>query len=106
MLVAQLGATHVSVGENFRFGNRAKGDPELLSADDRFETRVVRLVEVDDEIVSSTHVRGLVLAGDAIAHRLAVENRPGIANRHDRVTPRRRPLANLSDHFVGGHLWT
>ncbi len=47
MLVAKLGATRVSVGENFRFGHRARGDAALLQADDRFETRVVPLVEVE-----------------------------------------------------------
>jgi riboflavin kinase/FMN adenylyltransferase len=64
VLVAKLGATHVSVGENFRFGHRAAGDPALLAADARFETRVVPLVEVDGEIVSSSHIRGLLLAGE------------------------------------------
>jgi riboflavin kinase/FMN adenylyltransferase len=64
VLVAKLGATRVSVGENFRFGHRAAGDPALLGADERFETRVVPLVEVDGEVVSSSHVRGLVLAGE------------------------------------------
>jgi riboflavin kinase/FMN adenylyltransferase len=64
VLVGSLGATHVSVGENFRFGHRAQGDPALLRADRRFETRVVPLLEVDGEVVSSSHVRGLVLAGD------------------------------------------
>jgi len=64
ILVEQLHATRVSVGENFRFGHRAAGDPELLVADGRFETRVVPLVEVDGEIVSSSHIRGLVLAGE------------------------------------------
>jgi len=64
ILVERLQATRVSVGENFRFGHRAAGDPELLAADDRFETRVVPLVEVDGEIVSSSHIRGLVLAGE------------------------------------------
>jgi riboflavin kinase/FMN adenylyltransferase len=63
VLVGALGATHVSVGENFRFGNKAKGDAELLRADDRFQTRVVQLLEVDGEIVSSSHIRGLVLGG-------------------------------------------
>src|SRR5205807_3446251 len=33
-------------------------------ADPRFQTRVVALVEVDGEIVSSSHIRGLVLAGE------------------------------------------
>ncbi|MHB8658837.1 MAG: bifunctional riboflavin kinase/FAD synthetase [Solirubrobacteraceae bacterium] len=64
VLVGQLQATHVSIGENFRFGHRAAGDPDLLAADPRFETRVVPLVEVDGEIISSSHIRGLVLAGE------------------------------------------
>ena len=53
----------VSVGENFRFGHRREGDPALLRADGRFETHVVPLLEVDGEIVSSSHIRGLVLGG-------------------------------------------
>jgi riboflavin kinase/FMN adenylyltransferase len=64
VLVERLGATRVSVGENFRFGHRAAGDPALLAADPRFGTRIVPLVEVDGEIVSSSHIRGLVLAGE------------------------------------------
>jgi riboflavin kinase / FMN adenylyltransferase len=64
ILVERLQATHVSVGENFRFGHRAAGDPPGLAADGRFETRVVPLVEVEGEIVSSSHIRGLVLAGE------------------------------------------
>jgi riboflavin kinase/FMN adenylyltransferase len=64
VLVGRLRATHVSVGENFRFGHRAAGDPELLAADGRFQTSIVPLVEVDGEIVSSSHIRALVLAGE------------------------------------------
>lgn len=64
IVVSRLQATHVSVGENFRFGHRAAGDAALLAADDRFQTSVVKLVEVDGEIVSSSHIRALVLAGD------------------------------------------
>ena len=67
VLVGTLQATHVAVGENFRFGHRAAGDPALLEADERFATRVVPLVEVDGEIVSSSHIRGLVLAGEVEA---------------------------------------
>ena len=63
VLVGRLGATHVSVGENFHFGNRAQGDADLLRADSRFETRVSPLLEVDGEIVSSSHIRGLVAGG-------------------------------------------
>ena len=72
VLVERLGATHVSVGENFRFGHKASGDVHLLAADPRFETRVVPLVEVDGEIVSSSHIRGLLASGIdlPIANRL------------------------------------
>ncbi len=64
VLVGKLQATRVAVGENFRFGHRAAGTPAQLSEDPRFETRVVPLVEVDGEVVSSSHIRGLVLAGE------------------------------------------
>jgi riboflavin kinase/FMN adenylyltransferase len=64
VLVERLQATRVSVGENFRFGHRAAGDPAMLAADERFETRVVPLVEVEGEVVSSSHIRALVSAGE------------------------------------------
>jgi riboflavin kinase / FMN adenylyltransferase len=64
VLVGTLGASRVSVGENFRFGHRAQGDTELLKADERFQTVVQPLLEVDGEIVSSSHIRGLVAAGE------------------------------------------
>jgi riboflavin kinase/FMN adenylyltransferase len=63
VLVGALGAEHVSVGENFRFGHKAAGDQTLLRGDSRFETRVVPLLEVDGEVVSSSHIRGLVMGG-------------------------------------------
>lgn len=64
VLVGALGARRVSIGENFRFGHRAQGDPRLLAADARFQTVVHPLLEVAGEIVSSSHIRGLVLAGE------------------------------------------
>jgi riboflavin kinase / FMN adenylyltransferase len=64
VLVATLSATKVSVGENFRFGHRAKGDAALLRAQDAFETRVVELVEADGEVISSSHIRELIAAGE------------------------------------------
>ena len=69
VLVELLGAEHVSVGENFRFGNRARGDAALLGAQGAFGTRVVEMVELDGEIISSTHIRGLVAVGDVAAAR-------------------------------------
>jgi riboflavin kinase/FMN adenylyltransferase len=64
VLVERLGARTVSVGENFRFGHRAQGDADLLRSQPAFATRVAELVELDGQIVSSTHIRGLVTAGE------------------------------------------
>ena len=64
VLLERLGAERVSVGENFRFGAKAKGDPEMLEGRSEFETRVVPLIEVDGETVSSSRIRALVAAGD------------------------------------------
>jgi len=64
ILVDTLGAEQVSVGENFRFGAKAKGDPEMLASRPEFEARTVPLVEVDGEIVSSSRIRSLVAAGE------------------------------------------
>lgn len=64
ILVRTLQATHVSVGENFRFGAKAKGDHRMLAERSEFETRVVPLVEADGETISSTRIRALVNAGD------------------------------------------
>ena len=105
VLVERLGAERVSVGENFRFGAKAKGDPEMLSAREEFETRVVPLVEVDGETVSSTRIRALVAAGDmegarhclgapfmvegTVVHRRPARPRAGLPDRQHR--PRRPP---------------
>jgi riboflavin kinase / FMN adenylyltransferase len=64
VLIARLGAEQVSVGENFRFGKGAKGTSELLASRGEFETRVVPLVEAAGETVSSSHIRGLISAGE------------------------------------------
>jgi riboflavin kinase/FMN adenylyltransferase len=75
VLVELLGATHVSVGRNFRFGHKAAGGTELLQSDERFKTAVHELVEAEGETVSSSHIRGLVAAGE-VAHAAAFLGRP------------------------------
>lgn len=64
VLIERLGATHVSVGENFRFGAKAGGTPQMLAERTEFETRVVPLIMVDGEIISSTRIRAQIAAGD------------------------------------------
>ncbi|MDX6642062.1 MAG: riboflavin kinase / adenylyltransferase [Solirubrobacteraceae bacterium] len=75
VLVGRLGATQVSVGRNFRFGHKAAGDPALLEADTRFSTRVSELIEAEGETVSSSHIRGLVSAGE-VSHAITFLGRP------------------------------
>ncbi len=69
VLIEQLAATHVSVGENFRFGAKARGDAEMLRSHTEFSTRVEPLVEVDGETVSSTRIRADVAAGNVAEAR-------------------------------------
>jgi riboflavin kinase/FMN adenylyltransferase len=64
VLVGRLGAEQVSVGANFRFGRRAQGDVALLRAQDAFGTRVVELVTGDGDVISSSHIRSLIAAGE------------------------------------------
>jgi len=64
VLIDRLGAKQVSIGENFRFGAKAKGTPEMLAGHDEFETRIVPLVEMDGETISSTQIRALIAAGE------------------------------------------
>jgi len=67
VIVEQLTAEFVSVGENFRFGRGAAGDAELLARDDRFETRVVPLASAGGEPISSSRIRELVAGGEVLA---------------------------------------
>jgi riboflavin kinase / FMN adenylyltransferase len=99
VLVGALGARQVAIGENFRFGHKALGDSRLLAADERFATVVHPLLEVDGEIVSSSHIRGLVLAGEVTeANRLlgaSFELRGAVVHGDARGRELGFPTANL-----------
>jgi riboflavin kinase / FMN adenylyltransferase len=99
VLVDQLGAERVSVGENFRFGRRAAGDATLLRAQTAFETRVVELVTGDGEVISSSHIRTLVAEGE-IEHANACLGSPfqlrgAVAHGDKRGRTLGYPTANL-----------
>jgi riboflavin kinase/FMN adenylyltransferase len=109
-LVEHLGARTVAVGENFRFGHRAQGDADLLRSQSAFRTRVVELVELDGEIVSSTHIRGLVTAGEVdVARRFLgapFQMRGTVVHGDKRGRTLGFPTANLvpaPDLVVPGH---
>jgi riboflavin kinase/FMN adenylyltransferase len=63
VLAGRLGARHVSVGENFRFGHGAAGDADLLRGRQEFETEIVALVQQSGQAVSSSRIRDLVSDG-------------------------------------------
>jgi len=69
VLIERLGAQKVSVGENFHFGAKAKGSPQMLADRPEFETRIVPLIEIDGDTVSSSRIRELVGSGDVAAAR-------------------------------------
>lgn len=66
VLIAQLHAAHVIVGENFRFGANAQGSVETLRSRTEFFTEEVPLAIEEGEVVSSTRIRTLVKAGEVV----------------------------------------
>jgi riboflavin kinase/FMN adenylyltransferase len=75
VLVEHLHAAVVVVGENFRFGNRAAGDVDLLTRLGRtfgFATEGAPLVTSDGTPFSSTYIRACVDAGDVAAAATAL----------------------------------
>ncbi len=68
ILVDRLGAKHVVCGFNYRFGNGAKGNADMLRqlcAEHGIDCTVVPSVEVDGKSVSSSAIRAFLDEGDA-----------------------------------------
>ena len=66
-IIQGAGASEVIVGEDFRFGHRAVGDVELLTALGKrhgFEVHPISAVQAFGERISSTRVREMLAAGD------------------------------------------
>jgi len=67
VLVEKLNASHVVVGEDFRFGRGQEGDVVMLAdlgAELGFEVKTVPAVLCDDERISSSGIRAKLAAGD------------------------------------------
>ena len=101
-LVAQLHASAVVVGDNFRFGHKAAGDVavlERLGETFGFTTHGIPLLREDGAPISATYVRSCVLAGDmgAATHALGRPHRvDGVVERGDqRGRDLGFPTANL-----------
>lgn len=83
VLVEGLAARHVVVGANFRFGHRAVGDIDTLTAAgrqarERFEVSAVDLQQLDGAIVSTSAIRAALERGDVEAAAAALGRPHGI----------------------------
>lgn len=70
ILVKQMQTRQITVGYNFRFGHRARGDVELLSAMGQqlgFAVEVIPAQQHAGEVVSSTRIRALLAQGELAA---------------------------------------
>jgi riboflavin kinase/FMN adenylyltransferase len=124
VLVEQLHAAQVVVGENFTYGHKAGGDVQSLTREGRrfgFAVEGISLAAVDDDAVtiSSTYIRACVAAGDMASAARAL-GRPhrvdGVVVRGDRRGREMGyPTANVecpqftaipADGVYAGHLVT
>lgn len=65
VLIKQLHATHVTVGENFTFGHKASGNVQYLKDHPHgFGVSAVALKEDRGSAISSTRIRNLIVDGD------------------------------------------
>ena len=64
ILVNQLNATKVVVGENFTYGHKAAGNVDSLKKHTEFETIVLDLAPSEGEPISSTRIRKLIVEGN------------------------------------------
>ena len=68
VLIRRFSARHLVCGDDYRFGDRGAGTAQLLAkacADRGVGCDIVDKVALDGVTVSSTHIRELLLAGDA-----------------------------------------
>ena len=70
ILIKQLEAGDVIVGENFTYGYKAAGNVESLKSHSEFKVHVLDLHSDDTEPVSSTRIRTAITIGDVETARL------------------------------------
>ena len=67
ILVDSFNVKHISVGENFYFGRNREGDFDTLKQSGKksdFSVECIDLIKMDDEAISTTRVREVLLQGD------------------------------------------
>lgn len=95
----------VVVGENWRFGSRAAGTPDLLAEygrDAGVSVHTMDPVLYQDDPISSTRIRNAIISGDLDAAKSMLGRPPGILGVviHGRAVGRKLgfPSANLDPH--------
>lgn len=66
ILVKKIGVQYIYVGRNFKFGRQARGDfrtLEKLSSVYNFKLKVFDIIKIDNQPISSTHTRRLIMKG-------------------------------------------
>ncbi len=68
-ILGPLNPAVVVVGENFTFGNRAAGTPQMMRefGKGRFDVDIIHLVSIDSERTCSSFVRSALATGDVAA---------------------------------------
>ncbi len=64
ILIKQLDAGDVIVGENFTYGHKAAGNVNTLQTHSEFKVHALPLQSDEDATVSSTRIRSAVISGD------------------------------------------
>ena len=70
ILIKQLEAGDVIVGENFTYGHKAAGNVQTLQSHSEFKVHTLALHSDDTEPVSSTRIRTAIIKGDVETARL------------------------------------
>lgn len=70
ILIKQLAASDVIVGENFTYGHKAAGNVQTLKSHSEFKVHALALHSDDTEPVSSTRIRLAIAKGDVETARL------------------------------------
>jgi riboflavin kinase/FMN adenylyltransferase len=70
ILIKQLAASDVIVGENFTYGHKAAGNVQTLKSHSEFKVHALALHSDDTEPVSSTRIRSAIAKGDVETARL------------------------------------
>jgi len=105
LLIRQLDARHIVVGEGFRFGHKRRGDTDMLTRLGRNKgcgVTALPPVKVAGDICSSTRIRDHVATGNMagaeqlLGHALPITRQPGRATNRRAVMP-----ASRHDNWLG-----